>query len=168
MGLLAIGDTKSEAAVVLLGAIVVVTIKVVLVAGVVGVTVAGISGVESPLVIGTRTVTSVTDCVFASSERINVAYMTLAIKLAATDIPSRMTIPLGVNPPPELLNFSQKALMKSITMRVYRRRALVIQSGPSRSSIASAQLSIHSSSLRRTNEAVIISPLVSRIFRSKA
>jgi hypothetical protein len=111
--LLAIGDTKSEAAVVLLGAIVVVTIKVVLVAGVVGVAVAGISGVESPLVIGTRTVTSVTDCVFASSERINVAYMMLAIKLAATDIPSRTTIPLGVNPPPELLNFSQKALTKS-------------------------------------------------------
>jgi hypothetical protein len=24
-----------------------------------------------------------------------------------------MTIPLGVNPPPELLNFSQKALTKS-------------------------------------------------------
>ena len=57
MGLLAIGETNSVATVVLLGAIVVATIKVVLVAGVVGVAVAGISGVESPLVIGTRTVT---------------------------------------------------------------------------------------------------------------
>ena len=88
------------------------------VCGIVSETVVGARVVSSVLVTGTRTVIGAIDCLSDSSERINVVYTTLAIKLATIEIPSRIMIPLGVKPPPIPFALSKKDFKKSNIMGV--------------------------------------------------